>query len=98
MATYHTAMAKPDTHTDHPPASDAQLDAWLAPLTEGRRAEELTLLRQALSFSARAQPEAMASALSVAQILHALHLDHETLATAILRAGYDNADVERITK
>ncbi len=91
-------MAKPDTHTDHPPASDAQLDAWLAPLTEGRRAEELTLLRQALSFSARAQPEAMASALSVAQILHALHLDHETLATAILRAGNDNADVDRITK
>ncbi len=89
-------MAKPDI--DHPPASDAQLDAWLAPLTEGRRAEELALLRQALAFSAHAQPDATASALSVAQILHALHLDHETLAAAILRAGSDNADLDRIRK
>ncbi len=89
-------MTKPDI--DHPPASDAQLDAWLAPLAEGRRAEELALLRQALAFSAHAQPNATACALSVARILHALRLDHETLAAALLRAGGDNADLDRIRK
>lgn len=89
-------MAKPDI--DHPPASDEQLDAWLAPLTEGRRAEELALLRQALAFSALTRPDATASALSVAQILHGLHLDHETLIAALLRAGSDNADLDRIRK
>lgn len=91
-------MAKLDTPTDHPPASDTQLDTWLAPLSEGRRAEELALLRQALACSAQARPDAMAGALSVAQILHALHLDHETLAAAILRAGSDNTDLDRIGK
>ncbi len=94
-----------------PPSSHDREDAkslWLASIAEGRKPEELDLIRTALDIADRAHVEQtrasgepyLTHAMAVADIVTGLRLDHVSIAAAILHDVVEDTDVtlEQITE
>lgn len=91
-------MAEPALH---PAPSDTQLDAWLTSLRANYGDAELALVRQALTFSAQTQTggsSRLDDARAIAQILCDLHMDHETIAAALLHSAGATDDATHVEK
>ncbi len=81
---------------------------WLASIAEGRKPEELLLIRAALDIAGHAHIEQtrasgepyLTHAMAVADIVAAMRLDHESIAAAILHDVVEDTDVtlEQITE
>ncbi|MHB8746774.1 MAG: HD domain-containing protein, partial [Gammaproteobacteria bacterium] len=91
-------MAEPALH---PAPSDTQLDAWLISLRANYGDAELALVRHALAFSAQSQAgdsSRLDDARAIAQILCDLHMDHETIAAALLHSAGATDDATHVEK
>jgi len=87
-----------------PPPSHDREDAksiWLASVAEGRKPEEVALIRTALDIADQAHVEQtrasgepyLTHAMAVADIVTGLRLDHESIAAAILHDVVEDTDV-----
>jgi GTP pyrophosphokinase len=74
---------------------------WLASIAEGRKPEELALIRTALDLAGRAHLEQtrasgepyLTHAMAVADIVAGMRLDHESIAAAMLHDVVEDTDV-----
>ncbi len=81
--------------------STAETRAWVERLGKGRQEAEQAVIRQACELAGKAHHQQIRASgepyilhsLAVAEILHHLHLDHETLAAAILHDVLEDTDV-----